>query len=67
MSEPYHWTHSAVMCYVRGGVCRGCIYERLHIKCRMKSALLEIVRRYGKPQGVKEKTVIEDEFRHENE
>ncbi len=48
--EVYRWTVSAKFCYDRGCVCKNCYYkENLETVCKMKSAVLELVRRFGKP------------------
>lgn len=45
-----HWTPSAVACYERGCVCRGCpIYQIINEQCRMKQAVLGLGEQYGKP------------------
>lgn len=45
------WTQSARDCYFRGCICSGCpIYEILETKCRMKQTVLELVRKFGKPE-----------------
>ena len=45
------WTRSAVDCYFLGCVCSKCpIYNILGKKCRMKGAVLELVRLFGKPE-----------------
>jgi Ni,Fe-hydrogenase I small subunit len=50
------WTKSAVMCYERGGVCRGCYYENFFTKgtydtqtCKMKKTIIFLVREIGLP------------------
>ena len=49
------WTETAVECYQRGCVCRGCeIFEKYFSKsknsCKMKTCVLELVRKHGAPQ-----------------
>ena len=49
-----HWTESAKYCYKIGCNCSQCVYMReleaiRPDKCRMKSIVLELVRRFGKP------------------
>lgn len=45
------WTISARDCYFRGCVCLGCpTYKILETKCRMKQTVLELVRKFGKPE-----------------
>lgn len=56
MVDYKHWTHSAIECYKRGGVCRGCIYEAFfagRFKCQMKAAVLSLVKNVGKPPRIK--------------
>lgn len=44
------WTEGAIYCYKRGCNCQGCyIKELLESKCLMKRAVLELVRKFGKP------------------
>lgn len=45
-----HWTDSAIECYIIGGVCSKCTlpYD-LRKKCRMKAVILELVKKFGKP------------------
>ena len=45
------WAQSAIECYSIGCNCSKCyLREILHGKCKMKGAVLELVRRFGKPQ-----------------
>ena len=47
----YRWTKSAKDCYFIGCTCSKCkIYEIIGSKCRMKAAVLELVRKFGKPE-----------------
>lgn len=59
------WTHAAIDCYKRGCVCQGCYFSDFFSdekqSCRMKSAVIELVRLFGKPKGVREKTIIQEE------
>jgi hypothetical protein len=51
------WTQSAIECYNRGCVCKGCIYkEIMDTPCRMKSAVIELVRKFGIPPEAEKKT-----------
>ena len=45
------WTLAAKECYERGCNCQGCYMRDLITSdiCRMKGAVLELVRKYGKP------------------
>ena len=57
------WTTSAIECWERGCVCSGCQYENFfsgNHKCKMKLAVLDCVHYLGIPEGMKEKTIIED-------
>lgn len=56
MSRHYHvvaqrrWTRSAVECYKLGCVCHKCfLYEIMGDRCRMKNAVIDLVRRFGRP------------------
>ncbi|MBQ4114509.1 hypothetical protein IJD34_03805 [bacterium] len=45
------WTQSAVECYLIGCTCSKCyLYPILKDKCKMKNAVIELVRQFGKPQ-----------------
>ena len=48
------WTPAAKQCYLRGCVCKGCFYDNFFTdsrdKCRMKSSVMELVRKFGAPQ-----------------
>lgn len=49
-NREYIWTQQAIECYERGCNCDGCyIKEVLETRCVMKAAVIELVRRYGKP------------------
>ena len=45
------WTPAAVQCYQRGCVCKGCFYDEFFTadKCKMKSSVMELVRKFGAP------------------
>lgn len=48
------WNLTAVECYMRGCDCSGCPIYELYFKnekysCRMKEAIVEMVRKFGKP------------------
>lgn len=50
------WTKSAVMCYERGGVCKGCYYENFFTKgdfdvqtCQMRKSIIFLVKKIGIP------------------
>lgn len=53
MTAYKHWTTSAIECYKRGGVCRGCYYNEYffagRFKCQMKSAVISLVQNVGLP------------------
>ena len=58
------WTKSAVMCYERGGVCKGCYYENYFSKgsydtqtCKMKKTIIFLVKKIGLPKNAKSKGV----------
>ena len=45
-----YWTISAVQCYMLGCQCLKCnIPDLLESKCLMKKAVMELVRKFGKP------------------
>lgn len=62
MAEIYRrWTESAIACWKRGCVCKGCIYENFFQsikRCRMKSAVIALVKQLGPPPNLKEKKII---------
>ena len=46
------WTKSAIECYLRGCICRNCsVYNAIGKRCKMKKAVLYLVRKYGMPKG----------------
>lgn len=48
--RPDKWTESAIDCYNRGCRCAGClVYEQIGKECRMKKAVLRLVRKWGRP------------------
>lgn len=45
------WTKSAIDCYYIGCNCSKCfIFEIIGARCQMKSAVLQLVRKFGKPE-----------------
>lgn len=44
------WTKTAIECYQRGCVCKGCPMSNLETPCRMKGSVIELVRKFGAPQ-----------------
>lgn len=45
------WTEGAIYCYKRGCNCQGCyVKDVLETRCRMKSAVFELVRKFGSPK-----------------
>lgn len=66
MAEIYrHWTASSIYCYKRGCRCSGCyIKEIMNEECRMKTAVLELVKRFGRPP---EKPLIEGLTKSQND
>jgi hypothetical protein len=60
-SEVRRWTFTAVECYLRGCVCKGCYYNdffkktreeyglELTYRCGMKAMVMELVRVFGQP------------------
>lgn len=59
------WTKAAIDCYNRGCVCRGCPMSKLESRCRMKSSVIELVKKFGAPQDkvkkVNERILAEQE------
>lgn len=57
------WTKSSIDCYFLGCQCEKCeVYKIIGKQCRMKFAVLELVRRHGVP-----KKEEEDETAYESE
>lgn len=49
------WTDTSIFCYYRGCRCDGCyIKEILESECKMKPAVIELVRKFGAPNEEKE-------------
>lgn len=50
------WTEGSVYCYERGCNCQGCYIKDLieSMPCKMKSSVMELVRKFGKPQEEKQ-------------
>ena len=51
------WTPTAVDCYLLGCTCSKCFLYQIYfldsgIKCRMKDVVIELVRKFGKPEFV---------------
>lgn len=65
MENYEHWTESARDCYKRGGFCKGCFYESFFAdkpyKCRMKFAVLNLVKHKGAPPNIKSAGYYEDD------
>ena len=59
------WSRSAIMCYQRGGVCSGCIYEEFFdgkaYKCKMKQSVINLVQNIGAPPDIESASIYEDE------
>jgi len=52
------WTKSAMDCYMRGCICKGCPIYEIYCKSggwiyRMKTAVLELVTKFGVPEELK--------------
>lgn len=46
------WTQTAILCYKRGGNCRGCpIKEIIESRCLMKYTAVALVKQLGRPKG----------------
>ena len=51
MPELVRWTDASIYCYERNCICEGCIYkERLETECIMKNTVLELFKKFGKPE-----------------
>lgn len=66
MTTYRRWTRSAIGCYLRGCQCEGCEYEAFFrkavYKCKMRDAVLSLVREYGAPtRSMLEDPQIDDE------
>lgn len=52
-----NWTPTAVDCYLLGCSCSKCNLYNIYFKhkeqkCRMKETVIELVRRFGVPEGI---------------
>ena len=50
------WTPSAIDCYLLGCACSKCYLYKIYfqdnnMRCRMKDTVIELVRRFGTPEG----------------
>lgn len=45
------WTQGAIDCYQRGCNCQGCDLPHPEGGCNMKSAVLDLVKKYGSPEA----------------
>lgn len=65
MENYKHWTLSACECYKRGGVCKGCIYEKFFInrpyKCKMKESVRILVKNLGLPPQIEGPGVYDED------
>ena len=65
MDRQEHWTKSAIDCYKRGGVCKGCIYEtffaRREYKCQMKATVISLVEHLGAPPNTESAGVYDED------
>lgn len=60
-----HWTTGSIYCYERGCNCQGCyMNDILESRCKMKCAVFELVRKFGKlkEENELELSVIEQEI-----
>lgn len=60
-SNTVRWTRSAIECLQNHCVCGRCPMIDIVYNCRMKSTVLELYRKYGKPEEYIEPTVREEE------
>lgn len=50
IATPRRWTQGAIDCFRIGCICEGCpVNDLIGTRCVMKGAVVELVRRYGKP------------------
>ncbi len=55
------WTQGAIDCYKRCCICRDCpTKELMRGECKMKYAVIESVKKLGKPKGIRIKTFVKD-------
>lgn len=58
--EPERWTKTAQDCYSIGCTCIKCnLYGIMQNRCRMKNTVFALVRKYGAPNGIKSKGIIQ--------
>lgn len=61
LSKDYSWTDEAKYCYASGCNCRKCTNRfESQKRCQMRRVVLELVRRFGAPEGVEVKGVINE-------
>ena len=49
-TDKSHWTKTAIECYKRGCVCKGCqVKKMISEKCLMKYSVIRLVREIGRP------------------
>ncbi len=53
------WTPTAIDCYKLGCMCSRCnlykiYFSKGNVRCRMKETVIELVRKFGAPEGVEE-------------
>lgn len=48
------WTHSAVECLQNHCICKNCHLKDIVHNCRMKSVVLELYKKLGKPEEYEE-------------
>ena len=56
------WTPTAIDCYKNGCQCSKCnlykiYFSKSNIKCRMKAAVIELVKAYGTPKYKKKESI----------
>lgn len=56
------WTKGSIECYRRGCVCQNCpTFDLVGDECRMKQAVLSLVRMYGKPPEITDYKEVEND------
>ena len=61
LSKNYGWTNEAKICYSSGCNCIECTNRfESQKKCQMRRVVIELVRRFGAPEGVEVKGILKD-------
>lgn len=61
LTKNLDWTNEARFCYLSGCNCKKCTNRfESQKKCQMRRVVLELVRRFGAPEGVEVKGILKD-------